>query len=61
MFYSRTGNSKFVAEKVTLDLARTLKEVVDLENRRRLFGFTRAGYAATWDKTTKTERLATIT
>ncbi len=61
VFYSRTGNAKFVAEKVALYLARKLKEVVDLENRRGLLGFTRAGYAAKWDKTTKIEKLAAIT
>ena len=34
VFYSRTGNSKFVAEKVVSELSADSEEVVDLKNRR---------------------------
>jgi flavodoxin len=55
VFYSRTGNSKFAAEKVDSELGANT-EVVDLKNRRGLFGFIRAGYDATRGKVTKIEK-----
>jgi flavodoxin len=56
VLYSRTGNSKFVAKKVASELGADTEEVVDLENRRGLFGFIRAGYDATRGKVTKIEK-----
>ena len=56
VFYSRTGNSKFVAEKVASELRADTEEVVDLKNRRGLFGFIKAGYDATLGKETKIEK-----
>ena len=56
VFYSRTGNSKFVAEKVASELSADTEEVVDLKNRRGLFGFIKAGYDATRGKETKIEK-----
>jgi flavodoxin len=56
VFYSRTGNSKFVAKKVASELGADIEEVVDLKNRRGWLGFIRAGYDATRDKETKIEK-----
>ena len=53
VYYSRTGNAKFVAEKVALELKADTEEVVDLKNRRGWFGFLRAGYDATRSKEAK--------
>jgi flavodoxin len=56
VFYSRTGTSKFVAEKVVSELSAETEEVVDLKNRRGWLGFIRAGYDATRGKETKIEK-----
>ncbi len=56
VFYSRTGNSKFVAEKVATELGADTEEVVDLKNRRGWLGFVIAGYDATRGKLTKIEK-----
>jgi flavodoxin len=47
VYYSRTGKTRFVAEKVALDLKADVEEVVDLKNRSGRFGFLKAGYDAT--------------
>ncbi len=57
VFYSRTGNSKFVAEKVASELSADTEEVVDLKNRRGWLGFIRAGYDATRGKETLIEKM----
>jgi flavodoxin len=56
VFYSRAGNSKFVAEKVVSELSADTEEVVDLKNRRGWLGFIRAGYDATRGKETIIEK-----
>jgi flavodoxin len=56
VFYSRTGTSKFVAEKVVSELSAETEKVVDLKNRRGWLGFIRAGYDATRGKETKIEK-----
>ncbi len=56
VFYSRNGNSTFVAEKVASELGADAEEVVDLKNRRGWLGFIRAGYDATRGKETKFEK-----
>jgi flavodoxin len=53
VYYSRTGNTKFVAEKVASKLKAEIEEVVDLKNRNGRFGFLRAGYEATRGNETK--------
>jgi flavodoxin len=60
VYYSRTGNSKFVAEKVASELGADIEEIVDLKKRRGWLGFIIAGYDATRGKNTiieKTQRL----
>ena len=56
VYYSRTGNAKFVAEKVASELKADTEEVVDLKNKRGWLGFLRAGYDATRSKGTKIEK-----
>ncbi len=56
IYYSRTGNAKFVAEKISSELKADIEEVVDLKNRRGWLGFLRAGYNANFGKETKTEK-----
>jgi flavodoxin len=56
VYYSRTGNAKFVAEKIASELKADTEEVVDLKNRRGWLGFLRAGYDATRGKETKIEK-----
>jgi flavodoxin len=47
VYYSRTGKTRFVAEKVASELNADIEEVVDLKNRSGRFGFLKAGYDAT--------------
>jgi flavodoxin len=47
VYYSRTGKTRFVAEKVASELKADIEEVVDLKNRSGRLGFLRAGYDAT--------------
>ena len=47
VYYSRTGKTRFVAEKVASELKADIEEVIDLKNRSGRFGFLRAGYDAT--------------
>ena len=47
VYYSRTGKTRFVAEKVAAELKADIEEVVDLKNRSGRFGFLKAGYDAT--------------
>jgi flavodoxin len=56
VYYSRTGNAKFVAEKVASELKADTEQVVDLKNRLGWFGFLIAGYDATRNKETKIEK-----
>jgi flavodoxin len=56
VYYSRTGNAKFVAEKVASELKADTEQVVDLKNRRGWFAFLTAGYDATRNKETKIEK-----
>ncbi len=56
VYYSRTGNSKFVAQKISSELNADVEEVEDMKNRRGWLGFLRAGYDATVGKETKIEK-----
>lgn len=47
VYYSRTGKTRFVAEKVASELKAEIEEVVDLKDRSGRFGFLKAGYDAT--------------
>lgn len=53
VYYSRTGNTKFVAERIANELGADIEEIVDLANRRGWLGFLKAGYDATRGRETK--------
>ena len=55
-YYSRTGNARFVAEKIASELKADIEEISDLKNRRGWLGFLRAGYDATLGKETEIEK-----
>ncbi|MDH7556696.1 MAG: flavodoxin family protein [Candidatus Methanosuratincola sp.] len=46
VYYSRTGNTRKVAEKIASLLGCDFDEIVDLKNRKGPFGFLGAGYSA---------------
>ena len=53
VYYSRTGQTKFVAEIIAAELKADIEEIVDLKNRKGLLGFLKAGYEATAKKETQ--------
>jgi len=53
VFYSRTGNTKFVAEQIASELGAEIEEVVDLKNREGKMGWLSAGRDATGNKETQ--------
>jgi len=54
-YYSRTGNTKFAAEKIAEELNADLCEVIDNKNRKGKLIYLTAGYAALREKLTKIE------
>ncbi|MDH5806384.1 MAG: flavodoxin [Candidatus Methanomethylicaceae archaeon] len=52
VFYSRTGNTKKVAEKIAEMLNCDLEEIIDIKNRSGLLGFLRSGFEAVLKKLT---------
>jgi flavodoxin len=59
-YYSRTGNTKFVADKIAEQLNAEICEVVDKKNRKGKLVFLTGGYAALREKLTKIEVTKTI-
>lgn len=53
IYYSRTGKTKFVAEKIASELGAEIEEITDLKNRKGRLAFLIAGYEATLGKETK--------
>ncbi len=53
VFYSRTGKTKFVAEKIASELKADIEEVVDLTNRDGWLGWLKAGFDATIGRETE--------
>ena len=53
IYYTRTGNAKFVAETVAAELGADIEEVVDLKKRQGTFGWLSAGRDATGGKETE--------
>jgi flavodoxin len=54
-YYSRTGNTKFVAEKIAKNLKADLCEILDEKNRKGKLVFLTGGYAALREKLTTIE------
>lgn len=52
VFYSRTGNTKKVAEKIAEILKCDLEEIIDIKNRNGFVGFLRSGFEAALKKLT---------
>jgi len=59
-YYSRTGNTKFVAEKIAECLNAETCEVIDKKNRKGRLAFVTGGYASLRKKLTKIEASKTI-
>ncbi len=53
VYYSRTGNAKFVAETIAAEMGSDIEEIVDLKNRQGKLGWMSAGRDATGGKDTK--------
>jgi flavodoxin len=53
VYYSRTGNAKFVAETIASTIDADVEEVVDLKKRSGLVGFLSGGKDATQGKETE--------
>ena len=62
IYYTRTGNTKFVAETIMAELGADIDEVIDLKNRQGILAFLSAGRDAMSGKETeiaKTKRTTT--
>ena len=55
VYYSRTGNTKFVAEKIANQLNADISEIIDRKNRKGRLVFLTGGFAALREKLTKIE------
>lgn len=55
VYYSRTGNTKFVAEKIANQLNADTCEIIDKKNRKGRLVFLTGGFAALREKLTKIE------
>ena len=53
VYYSRSGNARFVAQTIAAELGSDVEEVVDLKNRGGVLGFLSGGFDATRGKETK--------
>jgi flavodoxin len=53
LYYSRTGNAKFVAETIAAELGSDIEEVVDLKSREGKLGWISAGRDASSGKGTR--------
>jgi flavodoxin len=57
LFYSRSGNTRRVAEMIARQLEADIQELVDKKGRAGMLGFLRAGRDAMKKKTTELESL----
>jgi flavodoxin len=53
VYYTRSGNTKFVAETIAAELGSDLEEIVDLKKRAGKLGWILAGKDSTQEKETK--------
>jgi flavodoxin len=53
VYYSRTGNARFVAETIAAEVGADIEEVIDLKKRSGAFGFLSGGSDARRGKETK--------
>lgn len=60
VYYSRTGNTRFVAEKIAEQLGADVCEVIDKKNRNGRLAFVTGGYESIRKKLTKIEVSITV-
>jgi len=53
VYYSRTGNARFIAETIAAEVGADIEEVIDLKKRSGAFGFLSGGSDARRGKETK--------
>jgi len=53
VYYTRTGNAKFVAETIAAELGSDIEEIVDLQKRAGKLGWMMAGKDASQEKQTQ--------
>jgi len=53
VYYSRRGNTRFVAEKISQEIGADIEEIIDKKKRKGLLGFILSGYDATRGRVTK--------
>ena len=53
VYYSRTGNARFVAETIAAEIGADVEEVIDLKKRSGTLGFLSGGFAARRGKETE--------
>lgn len=55
IFYSRTGNTKYIAEQIAQKTDADLRPLIDIKKRKGVMGFLGAGYDAIRQKVTQIE------
>ena len=53
VYYSRSGNTRFVAEKISQEIGGDIEEIIDKKRRNGLVGFVLSGYDATRGRITE--------
>ena len=53
VYYSRTGNARFIAQTIAAEIGADVEEVIDLKKRSGTFGFLSGGFDARRGKETK--------
>ena len=53
IYYTRTGNAKFLAETIAAELGADIEEVIDLKKRQGKLGWLSAGRDAMGEKETE--------
>jgi len=53
IYYSRSGNTRFIAEKISQEIGGDIEEISDRKRRNGLSGFVLSGYDATRGRTTE--------
>ena len=55
VYYSKTGNTKYVAEKIAENIDAELSEITDKKNRKGKLNFVKSGYESIREKLTEIE------
>jgi len=55
VYYSKTGNTKYVAEKIAENLGAEISEITDKKNRKGKLNFVKSGYESIRKKLTEIE------